>query len=98
MAWYFMVETYIDGEKGRGAYDDYIRAVKPIVERWGGEYLVRTEKVECLGGERTPQRVIVIRFPRREDVDGCFSSAEYRAIMAKRTGSVDSRAILAEGL
>ncbi len=98
MAWYFMVDTYIDEEKGRGEYDDYIRQVKPIVEGYGGRYLVRTEHVNHLSGERTPQRVIVIRFDTREQLDACFSAPEYRAIMSKRAGSVDSRAVIVEGL
>lgn len=98
MSWYFMVDTYIDEQKGRGMYDDYIREVKPIVERYGGEYLVRTDSLQCLSDKRTPQRAIVIRFERREDLDSCFSSPEYRAIMSKRADSVDSRAIIVEGL
>ena len=44
MPCYFIVDTYIDAKKGRGLYDEYIRKVKPIVESFGGEYLVRTEK------------------------------------------------------
>ena len=88
MSWYFMVDTYIDEEKGRGEYDGYIRKVKPIVEAYGGRYLVRTEHVSHLSRERTPQRVIVIRFDTRE----------HRAIMSKRAESVDSRAVIAEGL
>ena len=98
MAWYFMVDTYIDEERGRGEYDSYIRQVKPIVEAHGGRYLVRTEQVKHLSEKRTPQRVIVIRFDTREQLDSCFSSPEYRDIMSKRAESVDSRAIIAEGL
>ena len=98
MSWYFMVDTYISKEKGRGEYDDYIRQVKPIVEAHGGRYLVRTEQVKHLSEKRTPQRVIVIRFDTRKQLDSCFSSPEYRAIMSKRAESVDSRAIIAEGL
>ena len=35
MSWYFMVDTYIDEERGRGEYDEYIRQVMPIVEAHG---------------------------------------------------------------
>ena len=31
MSWYFIVDTYIDGQKGRGEYDDYINLVKPVM-------------------------------------------------------------------
>jgi uncharacterized protein (DUF1330 family) len=98
MSWYFIVDTYINEESGRGQYDDYIKQVKPIVEKYGGTYLVRTENLYSLCEKRTPQRVIVIRFDTREQLDYCFSSDEYKAIMSKRKNSVDSRAIIAEGL
>ncbi|MCC8172131.1 MAG: DUF1330 domain-containing protein [Parabacteroides sp.] len=98
MAWYFIVDTYIDENRGRGEYNAYITAVKPIVESYGGEYLVRTENISVFCGDRKPQRVIVIRFDTKENLDRCFSSPEYRAIMQKRANSVDSRAIVAEGL
>lgn len=98
MSWYFMVDTYIDEQKGRGAYEEYIRQVKPIVESYGGRYLVRTENLSALSEERRPDRVIVIRFDSRQQLDACFSSEAYRAIMSKRTGSVDGRAVIAEGL
>ncbi len=93
-----MVDTYIDEQKGRGEYDEYIEAVKPIVESYGGVYLARTENVTVFGDKRTPQRVILIRFDSREALDACFSSPEYRAIMSKRVNSVDSRAVIVEGL
>lgn len=49
MECYFMVDTYMDEEKGRGMYDEYIRKVKPIVESFGGEYLLRTvTKTLCM--------------------------------------------------
>lgn len=98
MPWYFIVDTYIDNNKDRCEYDEYVCAVKPIVESYGGVYLVRTEKLNNLSKDRNPQRVIVIRFDSKEILEACFSSSEYKAIMSKRANSVDSRAIIAEGL
>lgn len=88
---YFMIDTYIDGEKGRGSYDEYIERVKPIVESFGGTYILRSEKIRSLSPERTPQRVIIIRFPDREHMESCFDSQEYKEIMGMRTDSVDAR-------
>ena len=87
-----------DEQKGRGAYEEYIRLVKPIAENYGGRYLVRTENLHSLSPERAPGRVIVIRFGSREQLDACLSSQAYQAIMSKRTSGVDSRAVIAEGL
>ena len=96
MSCYFMIDVYIDGERGRGMYDSYIRKVRPTVESYGGRYLVRTENVCALSASRNPQRVIIIEFPSRAALDACFSSEEYRAIAGERTGSVDARAVIAE--
>ena len=97
MAYYFFVDTYIPEDGNREEYDFYIEKVKPIVESYGGEYLVRTEKIKSLSDKRTPQRVILIRFPSKEKLEACFASTEYQAIMMNRINSVDARAIIAEG-
>lgn len=91
---YFLIDTYMDEEKGRGFYDDYIRKVKPVVERYGGRYLLRSEKIEALSWRRAPQRVVIIHFPDMEHLKQCFASEEYREIMVMRTESVDARAII----
>ena len=96
MSCFFLIDTYIDEERGRGLYDDYIAKVKPIVEGYGSEYLLRSEKVGSLSPQRTPQRVIVICFPDREKLDACFGSEEYKAIAHERTESVDARAVIVE--
>ena len=93
---FFIVDTYIDAEKGRGDYDAYITHVVPIVERYGGQYIVRSEKITALSPLRNPQRVIIIAFPSKEDLIRCFHSEEYTAIKNKRTESVDARAVIVE--
>lgn len=60
MACFFIIDVYIDESKGRGSYDDYIEKVKPIVEKYGGEYIARTENVTSLSPLRKPDRVIII--------------------------------------
>lgn len=97
MAYYFMIDTYIPDGGNRAEYDDYIEKVRPIVERYGGKHLVRTEEIESLSQKRAPQRVILIRFPSKERLKACFASSEYRAIQSKRENSVDARAIIAKG-
>ena len=96
MSCFFIVDVYIDENKGRGSYDDYIEKVKPIVESYGGEYLARTENVTALSSLRQPDRVIIIRFPSRENLDSCFASHEYGQIMHERIDSVDARAVIVE--
>ena len=96
MACFFIIDVYIDISKGRGSYDDYIEKMRPIVEKYGGVYIARTENVTSLSPLRKPDRVIIIRFPSREKLDACFSSEEYRQIMHERIDSVDARAVIVE--
>lgn len=97
MKYYFIVTTYY--EKGDQAlYRDYIQEVKPIVEQFGGKYLVRTEDIAHLSEDWTPDRVIVIEFPSKEQLEACFSSAQYQKIKSKRENSVKSMAIIVNGV
>ena len=96
MACFFIIDVYIDESKGRGSYDDYIEKVKPIVEKYVGEYMARTENVTSLSPLRKPDRVIIIRFPSREKLEACFASDEYRRIMHDRVDNVDARAVIVE--
>lgn len=66
MGCYFIVDVYINKEKRRGQYDDYIAKVIPIVESYGGQYLARSENITSLSALRKPDRVIIIQFPTRE--------------------------------
>lgn len=93
---YFIATIYTDLKKDRTDYEVYIEKVKPIVEHFGGRYLARTDKVTALSKKWNPERVVLIEWESREQMERCFSSEEYRAICSKRENSVDSRAIVIE--
>lgn len=93
---YFVVTIYYDEKKDRKDYLEYINAVKSIVSNYGGRYIVRSEKITALSSEWSPNRVIVIEFETREQLEKCFSSEEYKQIAFLRENSVDSKAIIIE--
>lgn len=94
MNYYFITTIFLHPGKSREEYDDYVDCVKPIVESYGGKYVVRSESIEYLSDSWQPDRLIIIRFPDRSSIDECFNSKEYKGIMSKRTDSVDSQAII----
>ena len=94
MSCYFIISVFLEPGKDRADYDDYIKLVRPIVEKHGGRYVVRSEGIEYMGKDWRPDRFIMIWFPDRESIDRCFSSEEYRRIMSKRENTVDSQAII----
>ncbi len=93
----FFIVTVETGENNeRGSYDEYIAKVKPIVESYGGKYLIRSEQITLWAGEKKPDRIIVIQFDDRQQLDRCFASAEYAAVKGLREDSVKTNAIIVE--
>ncbi len=91
--YFFVVDTYMEGMENDD-YNTYITEVKPIIESYGGEYLVRTNNIICLNEKRQPKRIIIIKFPSKESLENCFKSTEYKRIAIKRENNTDSRAII----
>jgi len=96
VAVFFVVQVEIPHQGDRAQYDEYIRRVKPIVESYGGRYLIRSEEVYPFGGEWSPDRIIVIQFESRSALDRCFASPEYRGVKLLRETSVIARAVVVE--
>lgn len=98
MSCYFIVQVVCRDREKRALYDKYIQMVKPIVERYGGTYLIRSEEIAVLDSARKPDRIILIRFPNRKQLDTCFHAPEYLKICNLRTSSVESHAMIVEGI
>lgn len=60
------------------AYDRYKTAVKPMVEKAGGEYLTRDGAIDVIIGDWHPQRVVIFKWPDRKTLDNFMSSEGYR--------------------
>lgn len=94
MAVYFLVE--ILEIKDAQMYGRYISGVKSIVEKGGGEYVIRTDRVTPFYGESRPVRIILIRFNDTGSLKACFNSDEYNKIAPLREMSTRSRAYVIE--
>ncbi|MDD3363744.1 MAG: DUF1330 domain-containing protein [Syntrophomonas sp.] len=91
---YVLIEIEIhDGN----TYFQYIEKARPIVESYGGHYLIRGGKVTPLFGDWDPERIILIKFSSHEDVEKCFNSKEYLEIAELREKSTNTRSIILEG-
>ena len=95
MAAYVLVDIEVtDAEP----YADYRRQVPPIVEKFGGKYLVRGGDMETLEGDWTPRRLVVLEFPSVEKAKQFYDSEEYRPLKDLRISSTDSKMVLVEGV
>jgi len=75
-------------------YREYVQKASPIVLAHGGQYILRSDTVVPVSGDWTPQRLILIRFERRAELDRCFGSEEYQRIKHLRERSTKSQAVI----
>jgi len=79
------------------AYKAYVAAVSPIVEKYGGEYLVRGGPAQHFEGESIGERTVVIRFPTLQAATEWYHSEEYAPVRAMRQAASNSLQTIVEG-
>jgi len=82
----------------RAWVQSYVGAVTPMVERYGGRYLARTNRAEKLEGDRTPRQVfVVVEWPSREAAMTFYESEEYRSFRDSRWRGATNEFFLVPG-
>jgi uncharacterized protein (DUF1330 family) len=95
MAAYLFADTNIsDPEK----YEQYKRQAAPLIERYGGRYLVRGGDHDVLEGDWEPTRLVVLEFPDMTSLKAWYNSQEYAPVKALRMGAASARLIAVEGM
>jgi len=79
-------------------YQDYIRAVPPTIEAFGGRYLARGGQVEVLEGEWNPKRMVILEFPSVAKAKAWWESQEYAGPKAIRQSCSRGEIVLVEGM
>ena len=84
--------------KNPEAYKEYVGKVKPTVEKFGGEYLVRNGEFKVIDGEWKHPRTVVIKFPSYEKALEWYNSEEYKPVKPIRLTNSDANAIIIKGV
>lgn len=96
MAAYLVVDTKLTNPE---LYERYKLIAKPLVEKYGGEYLARGGQLSIK--EDTlwrPTRMVLVRFPSMHDAETFYQSDEYQAILKIGTQSADRTVVILEGM
>lgn len=78
-------------------YAEYTAQVLPLVERYGGSYLIRGGEVFPVSGDWHPERLVLVQFETMDLVQDFLTSPEYQALIPLRQRASISRSIIAEG-
>ena len=89
-----IIETKI---KNSDLYLEYIQKVQDIVTTYGGKYLVRGGRITPITNNWNPERIVIVEFKNKGQMQKCFQSPEYLEIAPLREKSTISKAIMIEG-
>ena len=82
----------------RDAYSEYQKLVVPIVEKFGGRYLVRGGTIIPGEVDWSPTRIVMIEFPTADDAKAMMTSDEYAPVGAIRYKAANSRSFMVESI
>ena len=79
-------------------YEEYRRLVLPVVQKYGGRFIVRGGTIETLEGGWAPRTVIVVEFSDVERARTWYRSPEYAEALAVRDEALGRNLILVAGI
>jgi uncharacterized protein (DUF1330 family) len=96
MAAYLIVDTLLENPE---LYEEYKLRARPLIERFGGEYLARGGNLTIREADLwSPTRLVLIKFADAYAANRCLDSAEYQEILPISKKSARRTAIVLEGL
>ena len=78
-------------------YMRYMACVKPLIEQFGGRYLVRGGEFEVIEGDCQPARLVLLEFPDWDAIEAFYQSAGYRALKQLRESCSNTNMIAVQG-
>nr|WP_319491352.1 DUF1330 domain-containing protein [uncultured Desulfobacter sp.] len=94
MSVYFLAQ--ISEITNKEMYLSYIQQASPIIQKYGGEYIFKSDKSTPISGSCDITRAVLIKFENAEILKKCFTSEEYCRIKHLRENSIISKAMVIE--
>lgn len=93
---YFLVDTR--EVKDAAKMEEYKTRVTPVVEKFGGRYLVIGGPFEVVEGEWRPVFPVLIQFPSMDEARRWYDSEEYRELKRLRLTATSGSGVFIAGL
>jgi uncharacterized protein (DUF1330 family) len=96
MAAYLVVDSKLNDPEH---YEQYKLRAKPIVEKFGGEYLARGGAMSVKEDKLwSPTRMVLIRFPSSEQAEAFYQSTEYQSVLGISKQSAERTVFILDGI
>ncbi|MHA1158179.1 MAG: DUF1330 domain-containing protein [Alphaproteobacteria bacterium] len=79
-------------------YGQFMEQAKPLIESFGGKYLVRGGAHEVLEGDWRPTRLVIFEFPDMDAARTFFTSDEYAPLKKLRQSCSTGHVVIVEGV
>ena len=79
-------------------YGEYMKLTPPILEEYGGKFVVRGGEKVTLEGPEVTDRMVVIKFDSVEAAKQMYNSDAYQAAIKVREGAAEASFVVVEGL
>ena len=79
-------------------YREYMKLTPAIVEKYGGQFIIRGGDKVILEGPDAPERIVLLKFESVAAAQRMYNSDEYQAAIKLREGAADASFIVMEGL
>ena len=79
-------------------YQQYMKLTPAIVEKYGGQFIIRGGDKVVLEGPEISDRIVMLKFPSIEAARRMYNSDEYQAAIKVRAGAAEASFIVMEGL
>ena len=84
--------------KDKEIYKKYVSKVTPIVEKFGGKFLIRGGEFQTVEGNWEHTRNILIQFPSYEKALEWYNSDELKPVKQMRLDNSTSNSIIIKGV
>jgi uncharacterized protein (DUF1330 family) len=95
VAAYVIVDLEIIDPSG---FEEYKKRVVPLVEKYGGKYIVAGGQVETVEGDWKPKRIVILEFESMQRAKEWLNCEEYREPCQIRRRTARTSMILVEGV
>tara|TARA_S200000501_G_scaffold214151_1_gene201093 strand:- start:101 stop:397 length:297 start_codon:yes stop_codon:yes gene_type:complete len=80
-------------------YKKYLDKVKPMVEKFGGKYLIKGGEIDAKETDLwKPTRIVLVQFPNKISALNWYNSEEYRPLKNLRLNNATSNILFIEGV
>ena len=79
-------------------YEEYRKMVAPVLQRYGGKFIVRGGRIDRVEGDWRPKRVVIVEFESMEKARAFCDAPEYAPAKAARHRTSVSSVIIVEGV